>query len=365
MNTSRLRSSSQRALALVFATLVLTLGTASCSSNSAGGGLGAPCTSNLVCASGLCLSDAAGSAFCSQPCTDACPSGYECVEFGEDRVCARGEGAASDAGAPSDAGLPSDASGGVDGSNDVSQPDGGNPGSRPGCGTEEACCEQVCPGGICTPAGIGDACCPSNDSCEDPRGSELRCDPTVFACVRAVLDDRCGNPFTPCCTDGAEACFEGFPGLNYACVEGRCLPGSDECGDFGQVCCPGGGCLEPFDCSGSNTFGCFGPLGECGEVGLPCCEGASSGGVGFCDGDSVCDPTGRCAAATSCGDDGEPCCDAFGGPRCVERSAVCLESGVCQVCGETDTPCCEGPNPCRADGGVSCIDGFCVGEAEK
>lgn len=52
----------------------------------AGGGLGASCTTDADCASGPCATVGARS-YCTQVCTDACPSGYRCESAGSVSVC--------------------------------------------------------------------------------------------------------------------------------------------------------------------------------------------------------------------------------------------------------------------------------------
>ena len=59
------------------------------------GGLGQPCAANTECASGSCVSDAAGTSHCVEwckPSLDGCPSNFQCVETGDDSgVCWPGD----------------------------------------------------------------------------------------------------------------------------------------------------------------------------------------------------------------------------------------------------------------------------------
>jgi hypothetical protein len=141
-------------------------------------------------------------------------------------------------------------------------------------------------------------------------------------------------------------------------VAARCTSGS-ACNAATQRCEPCGGrdapcCADGSPCA-SNSLACVSGTCRCGSRGLPCCDGSA------CDAAAnlTCDSGASPPVCRPCGHQGDLCCDAALGERCVNNALTGLscqrdaatDLSTCEPCGASNQPCCS-PQQCIA--GYTC-----------
>lgn len=163
-----------------------------------------------------------------------------------------------------------------------------------------------CLGGTCDRCGFdGDPCCPSTrdrfitDECFGD-GAECGADGICSDAI-PVQESSCGLRGDVCCPGGI--CVQGM-----LCTDGRCV----DCGRRGQQCCADEQC--EFGAACITRTGICGEI-TCGRLDFPCCD--------------LSEEPYACSAYTDCGDSGcEPC--GFDGQRCCsENSDPCFAPGEC------------------------------------
>lgn len=302
-------------------------------------GLGALCSEDSDCDTGLCAHPKDETPFCTYLCHDCCPTGHTCAQ------------------------LP------------VDSPDvffACLPDCQPDC-TGKECGDDGC-GGICGPCAEGCQCidgvCEAACECVPYCGDEW----DKFECG----DDGCGGSCGEC-EEGAE-CVETDGGGFWVCFDPvktcqeACEADGNECGfvDYvflwvrwelgcecgecpeGQVCVEGGQtgnlCCSP-SC-GSKECGDDGCGGSCGECD-PGCPLPTICDSGVCL--ATCEPL---CDGKECGDDGCgcPCGECDDGKPCTDDSCV---DGACQFTPSPDnTPCGDSDEPWAEDY-QHCLQGVC------
>ncbi len=242
------------------------------------GGLGSACSGNWDCDSGTCITYE-GFTYCSQSCSNGCPTGYECKTLSNQQVCVR-------------KGLP-----------DIG----------------EACTSACVEGAICLGGEEGGLCykecnvfgsnseCPANQNCVEVNttagsnkgicieaaGPEGDCEVTDGVCVD-------GHVCVYGSSDGYRCRQECNPNASNNCPAGqRCFGLQDNSGQSnGGACFPGGtqgegeSCSSAMDCQAGllciSTFGGAMCMWECDPQNPNCpyegqtCD-ALSNGTGVCD----------------------------------------------------------------------------------
>lgn len=182
--------------------------------------------------------------------------------------------------------------------------------------------------------------CPTSAACERDVAAlfgtlPLRCagvGEAFLACAARSSATACGNiergQFTGCeaAARDVEACANGDAGTAPADVttasDDAMTPGdvATACGAEGAACCAGDtACRAGLNCDVATSR-----CAPCGAAGQLCCPSTTA----TCAPGLRCDGALRCSA-TACGEEGEPCCEADGGPQCsgVNR----CESGTCHA----------------------------------
>ncbi|MCC6621543.1 MAG: hypothetical protein IT385_09840 [Deltaproteobacteria bacterium] len=266
---------------------------------------GAPCSSDVMCETGVC----AGGVCCLTPCDGPCE------RCGDDGACAPAAAGTDPKGAcDAELGAPCGFTGSCDGEGACAIVETGT-----SCG--EAGCRQGLVADAFQCDGLG--ACVGADAIACPGG--LACDDAGAACRTSCLEDQHCVSGRWC--DGGQCTLKvgkgAACGTDRACLGGVCADG---------VCCDrrcGGGCET------------------CAAPGSPGTCTAHAQGA---------DPEGACATCRAC--DGAGACKEV--PAGLDPLGDCDEGG--EVCGPTGA--CDGLGACaRATADTACGEAFCVGDA--
>lgn len=187
-------------------------------------------------------------------------------------------------------------------------------------------CVPVCGNRQCGPNGCGGFC---GAGCTSTPQQPEECNPDGQCRSCGARDQICCGG-TDCANSGLR------------CVSGFC---ADVCGNYGELCCMGGLCNDPYVCTTGSPARCDFPpppdmagvdMTPCGGPGESCCPGALCTTTNyFCNGQSICqfDLGGMDMSfmndMQACGFAGGPCCPIVPGPECVDLLYACV-GGMCQ-----------------------------------
>ncbi len=300
---------------------------------STGSELGAPCTGDAMCRSGLCLAGVC-SETCDWPSADSCPSGFYCQ--GNPASCNGGYCMAGGAGSAA---------------------------FGETCGDDTDCASLYCDGGVCsqpcTPDGAvacpdGSTCqvgtLPCRGVCRRTRALGDRCDGNQD-CASSMCAQQGERTFCTQLCDGASGCPDGFSctptgdqsvcvpdlgGLDTGCTtDPDCLSGictSEHGGTYcTRRCASAADCPDGFSCGATDTDPSVcvrdaRALGQQCDTNADCASGA-------------CAQVGATRICTHLCDESMPCPSDF----------ECMSAGSAQVC--QPMPPTPGGCGCRAAGG--------------
>lgn len=301
---------------------------------------GDECSENSQCQSGLCLSAADDSSFCSSPCQEGCPAGYACgasdaCVVATNFLCKTCE-LDSDCGGQGNRCIVYDG-GSFCGS------DCGGPGD---CPTDFSCLEvsseQSSMGQVCTSdSGV---CCMDGDGDFRGVGDDCRAtdcddgDPEIYDDSEELCDGKDND------------CIGGVDVDVTDCEKESCRLGSNSYVMRAAQACESGNCVEATDVS-CGLYTCA----DGAELGDACATACDSEDDGKCAEPAHCDNS-LCGAdlesASSCDENSDCQSDHCQNDFCCPFGDCCTQASDCPSFGTFD-PVCENPGTCQGSRGMA------------